>query len=241
MYKTCYRSLFKIGFLFYHFIVRSVQHFIYLPEKTKAKKHSICYKNCSQGGENSNFQRFPVLFTSGESAYNKIMLPALCTSIFHELKNFRTQRSYTKKSFLPAGNKKVFEFLVLSQWTWLSFCRALGNPDAPAPWPTVCGMPQPFPHWMAASNVCASFQFPQCVFQLQDAVYCLSSPPSHKGKWPRLSFCRALGNPDAPALWPTVCGTPKPFSHWMPTSNVRTSRVTFCCNNYAFYIIFKIH
>ena len=116
LYKTCYLFLFKIGFLFYHFIVRSVQQFIYLPEKTKAKKHPTCYKNCSQGEENSNFQRFPVLFTSGESAYNKIMLSALCTSIFHELKNFRTQRSYTKKSFLPTGNKKkVFEFLVLSQ------------------------------------------------------------------------------------------------------------------------------
>ena len=117
LYKTCYLFLFKIGFLFYHFIVRSVQQFIYLPEKTKAKKHPTCYKNCSQGEENSNFQRFPVLFTSGESAYNKIMLSALCTSIFHELKNFRTQRFYTKKSFLPAGNKmKVFEFLVLSQY-----------------------------------------------------------------------------------------------------------------------------
>ena len=99
----------------------------------------------------------------------------------------------------------------------------------------------PFPTEWRPQTFAHLFSFLSVYFSYKTLFTVFLPPPSHKGKWPRLSFCRALGNPDAPALWPTVCGTPKPFSHWMPTSNVRTSRVTFCCNNYAFYIIFKIH
>ena len=132
--------------------------------------------------------------------------------------------------------------LLLYQSTGFSKCRAPVKVDMSPLCPTVCRLAQHFALPMPASNVCISFKFLLCTLSSKTLPTVPFSPPlSNKDKQPWLLFCRAPVNVDMSPLCPTVCQLAQHFALRTPASNVCTPLVrNFCCNKYAFHIIFEV-